>query len=240
MFCLESWMLGARAFRSRLRELRRTSWMRSWTQSSPILVAFGGGYELQRALPVVQALLTQLCNKINAVVGQSARVSALLDITLHERDGLQLTFRVDGKKCFYRHLSENTKLLFAFHLYAEASKIDRAVLLFDEPNAGFHPSAQGFVLGFLRTLALKNQVVFSTHSQHMIDLDHLGDIRIMSTDDRGGLLIRKHFYRGSPERGEHLALQPIIDAIGLSFARSLTLGNKMVVTEGITDMMYLR
>ena len=72
----------------------------------------------------------------------------MFKIVLHEKNGIQITVKIDNKPSFYSHLSENTKFLFAYYLYREIHNINNAILLFDEPNKGFHPTAQANILKF--------------------------------------------------------------------------------------------
>lgn len=68
-----------------------------------------------------------------------------------------------------------------------------AILLFDEPDNGFHATAQEELLRFLNALADDGkQVIVSTHSEHLIGLDHLTGVRRMVTDAQGN-------YRGMQE-----------------------------------------
>jgi energy-coupling factor transporter ATP-binding protein EcfA2 len=166
----------------------------------------------------------------------------LLAIDLDRADGLQVTVSADSKPSFYRHLSDNTKLLFAYHLYAAVYNLSGNILLFDEPNNGFHATAQEQLLGFLRNLGAKgNLVVLSTHSEHLIDPDYLTGVRLMSADDQGYLSIRNKWYASTTGRGDFQALRPILDAIGLRYgANHLTIRDKVIVTEGVTELLYLR
>jgi hypothetical protein len=185
-----------------------------------------------------------LCKTVNDYGAGDTQLRSdapLLDFWLHEKNGLQITPKTDGKKSFYVHLSENTKFLFGYYLHQQVSKIEGDVLLFDEPNRGFHSSSQRFVLNFLRSLASAgNLVIISTHSEYLIDLDLISGIRLMSSDADGYLSIRNHCYSGSKGSGDVLALQPVLDAIGLRYGSNLNLGKKVVVVGGITDLMYLR
>jgi energy-coupling factor transporter ATP-binding protein EcfA2 len=166
----------------------------------------------------------RLQEKINALVDKVNQALAvgkgLLAIDLDRVDGLQVTVSVDSKPSFYRHLSDNTKLLFAFHLYEAVYNLSGNILLFDEPNNGFHATAQEQLLGFLRNLGAKgNLVVLSTHSEHLIDLDHLTGVRLMTADDQRYLSIRNKWYASTTGRGDFLAPRPILDAIGLNMER---------------------
>ncbi len=166
----------------------------------------------------------------------------LLTIDLHQSDGLQVTMMANGKPSFYRHLSDNTKLLFAYHLYTHIRNLRGNIFLFDEPNNGFHATSQEQLLRFLRGLSAKgNLVIVSTHSEHLIDPDHLTGVRLMTADDQGYLSVRNKWNAKTNGPGDFLALRPILDAIGLRYGMNrLTIRDKVIVTEGVTELMYLQ
>ncbi len=192
--------------------------------------------EIERRL---QERINTLVDKVNQALAVG---KGLLAIDLDLVDGLQVTVSADNKPSFYRHLSDNTKLLFAFHLYEAVYNLSGNILLFDEPNNGFHVTAQEQLLEFLRNLcATGNLVVVSTHSEHLIDPDHLTGVRLMTADDQGYLSIRNKWYASPTGRGDFQALRPILDAIGLRYgANKLTIHDKVIVTEGVTELLYLR
>lgn len=191
-------------------------------------------------------LQTNLQEKINILVNEVNRGRAagteLLTIDLDRVDGLQVTAITGDKSSFYRHLSDNTKLLFAYHLYTAVYNLRGGILLFDEPNNGFHATAQERLLGFLHNLGTAgNLVIISTHSEHLIDPDHLTGVRLMTADDQGYLSIRNKWYASTTGHGDFQALRPILDAIGLRYgANHLTIRDKVIVTEGVTELLYLR
>lgn len=217
-----------------------------------VFISFLGEEELRRFLVAndpdergailggLQGKVDRLCAKINRSPVKG-KTTPLLEITLHEKNGLQLTAKADRKKSFYRHLSDNTKLLFAYHLRLHADSPRGNILLFDEPNVGFHPSAQRFLLDFLsETASSGNQVFVSTHSEYMIDLDRLSGVRLMAADKHDMPKVLNHPYRRARRKGDFLALQPIRDAIGLEYGSSLNVEGSAILTEGVTDLIYLR
>lgn len=122
-----------------------------------------------------------LCSSINKPTPSILQSQGLIEIVLHEKDGLQVVVKADEKKSFYRHLSDNTKILIAYHLHLLSKNIKGGILLFDEPSTGFHSSAQAYLLEFLQSVSRAgSQVVLSTHSEYLIDLDSLPGVRLMS------------------------------------------------------------
>lgn len=197
--------------------------------------------EKKELLQLFQKKMDALTDDINRHDIQIFGDKSILQVTLYPSRGIQLTVRTDKKISFYSHLSERTKILFSYYLYLHAYEIDSRILLFDEPNNGFHSSAQEFLLNFLKALGRQgNSVIVSTHSEHLIDSENLSGIRIMSTDEKNNIIVKNRYYTGTGEKGDYLALRPIIDAIGLRYANQINLRDKVILTEGITDMLYLR
>jgi hypothetical protein len=196
--------------------------------------------EREELLSELRARGKTLTDKVNQSQSHASNAD-LLEVTLHDKNGIQITVRTDGKKSYYTHLSDNTKFLFAYYLYQETNNIRDDILLFDEPSNGFHPTAQVFILNFLQQLAAAgNLVIVATHSEHLIDLNFLSDVRLMSTDGAKNIIVRNHFYNQAKDKGDYLALQPILDAIGYRYGNQLNIKDKVIVTEGVTDLLYLR
>lgn len=197
--------------------------------------------EREEILESLRKNLQKLVKKVNENRVTKEKID-LLEMRLDSwTEGIEITVKTDGKKSFYSHLSENTKFLFAYHLYAETDKINGNILLFDEPSNGFHPTAQIKMRRFLQDLGKNgNQVIVSTHSEYLIDPDYLSSVRLMSSDENKNIIVKSHFYNQTKEKGDYLALQPIFDAIGFKYGNQLEIKNNVVITEGVTDLLYLR
>ncbi len=190
-----------------------------------------------------EKLLNNLKAKIKELVktvNKHIRNKDLLEIILSSKNGLQITFKTEGKPSYYYQLSENTQLLFGYHLFNEVYEFDDDIILIDEPNSGFHATVQSGLRELLKLLAKSNQVIITTHSEYMIDTDDLTGIKIMSKDKDGRLYVRNDFHDQPRTKGDYLALQPLMTAIGLEIGNSLNTKKKVILTEGITDMYYLK
>lgn len=197
--------------------------------------------EREELLEDLRKNLQKLVKKVNENRATKEKID-LLEMRLDSwTEGIEITVKTDGKKSFYSHLSENTKFLFAYHLYAETDKINGNILLFDEPSNGFHPTAQIKMRRFLQDLGKKgNQVIVSTHSEYLIDPDYLSSVRLMSSDENKNIFVKPNFYNQTGAKGDFYALQPIFDAIGFKYGNQLEIKNNVVITEGVTDLLYLR
>lgn len=186
------------------------------------------------------AKLGEICKLVNRFGSRSSRKLLEMEVSLNKA-GLQITARTGRKKSFYRHLSPNTKMLFAYHLYKRDDLDGEGIILFDEPNIGFHASAQRPLLSALLRLADRgNKVLVSTHSEHLIDLDLLAGVRLLDVDRQRMVSVRNDYRNRIGTKAEPLALQPILDAIGLRYTRSLARTDKLIVVEGLTDFFFIR
>lgn len=119
------------------------------------------------------------------------------------------------------------------------------IYLLDEPGASLHVNAQRELLSLFQHLSEKgNQVVYTTHSPYMLDLqtDGVHRIRAVEKNSEGYTYIYKTAYdaRISPDSQQD-TLAPIINAIGMNL--NDTFGpakDKLnIVTEGMSDYIYL-
>lgn len=119
------------------------------------------------------------------------------------------------------------------------------VYLLDEPGTSLHVNAQREILRLFNDLADRgNQIVYTTHSPYMLNLEDNGmhRIRAVVKDKEGYSRIYKTPYdaRIAPDsQGDTLA--PIISALGMNL--NDTFGpakDKLnIVTEGMSDYIYL-
>lgn len=170
-----------------------------------------------RILAEMQAKANLVADDVNHFAAATGR-GRLLDLKLeYFQDGLQIAAKVGSRYAYFRHLSDNTKLLFAFYLLMRTQELTANVLLFDEPNNGFHATAQEELLRFLEQLGKQGKlVVVATHSEHLINTSSLTGIRRMEEDETGDYLaVRNKWNAATTDRGDYLALRPVMDAIGL-------------------------
>ncbi|WP_353892468.1 ATP-binding protein [Proteinivorax hydrogeniformans] len=121
---------------------------------------------------------------------------------------------------------------------------DRPILfLLDEPGVHLHVNAQKELLNFFSHLADKqNQVVYTTHSPYMIDGSNILNVRATEKGIDGNTLIYKNAYDQELSKDTKMeTLSPVINALGadlkFNFGPSQNLN---IVTEGITDYMYIK
>lgn len=120
------------------------------------------------------------------------------------------------------------------------------VYLFDEPGISLHVNAQRELVNLFSDLCDKgNQVIYTTHSPYMLDVEEEGihRIRAVVKHSDGNTRIYKTAYdsRISPEFQAD-TLSPIINALGMNL--SDTFGpakDKLnIITEGMSDYIYIQ
>jgi hypothetical protein len=62
----------------------------------------------------------------------------------------------------------------------------------------------------------------------------------MGVDASRNITVKNHFYNQPVDPGDYLALQPLLDAIGFRYGSQIHLKNKVSITEGVTDLLYIR
>ena len=168
----------------------------------------------------------------------------------HLRDSagtLKLAFYVHDKsdqypdqrsKGFLWFLSFYLKLAAAQKRYPER----RRILLIDEPGSYLHARAQRDVLHLLENrIAMKDQVVYSTHSPYLIPPDRLHRLRIVLKKTASGTKVLDRLTHPDLRDAEFAdSLSPVISAIGIDISQSITFNRqKNLFVDGITDYMYL-
>jgi len=118
------------------------------------------------------------------------------------------------------------------------------VLLLDEPDQHLHVKAQKDILKLINKLAIAqadkkgDQIIYSTHSPYLIEVEHLGRIKLILNTEIQGTKIEDISTSKINTEYKRDALQPIADAIGLSVSEFSTLGKRNVLLEGISDFYY--
>ncbi|TQK49872.1 putative AbiEii toxin of type IV toxin-antitoxin system [Streptomyces sp. SLBN-118] len=159
----------------------------------------------------------------------------VLKIELHdERNDVKTNFalRSAGFRWFFSFLA-------AFSAYQDHP--ERTVVLLDEPGLSLHGEAQGDFLRYVfDELGTHQQVLYTTHSQHMIDPTRYETMRA----------IHDRATRQNPELGvvitpvslsaDRTTILPVESALGYSVAQHLFLGaGPHLAVEGSSDFMFL-
>lgn len=153
----------------------------------------------------------------------------------------------DGEALMLSERSNGLKWYLETFIDAQANQIPgkNVVYLFDEPGTSLHVNAQRELLKLFNHLADQgNQVVYTTHSPYMLDLESNGvhRIRAVVKSSEGFTHIYKTAYdaRIAPESQQD-TLAPIVNALGMNLNDTFGPAKDKinVVTEGMSDYIYL-
>lgn len=125
--------------------------------------------------------------------------------------------------------------------YESEDNHEDAIVLLDEPGHSLHPLAQRDLSRFFDSLALTNQILFTTHSPFMIDADRLDRVRKVYVDEGGGTVASDDLGQARSKGGHRDtgATYAVHSALNLSVSESLLLGCTPVIVEGPSDQHYL-
>lgn len=191
---------------------------RYWKQNSALSVRF------DTDMPVVG----------HDAQGHEVRHRILMIELLDERHGVETNFstRSAGFQWFFSFLA-------AFSAYQDVD--ERVVVLLDEPGTSLHGEAQRDFLRYIfDELGTQQQVLYTTHSQHMIDPTRYETMRAVNdraTRDKPELGVEITPVSLSADRNTIL---PVEAALGYSVAQHLFLGTgPHLAVEGSSDFIFL-
>ena len=122
-----------------------------------------------------------------------------------------------------------------FSILEEIEESD-LILLLDEPGLNLHAMAQHDFLRFIRErLAPKHQVIYTTHSPFMIDLDALSSVRTVQDTDAAGTVVSDDVFNNDPD-----TVYPLQVALGYKMAQTLFLAPHCLMVNGASDLIYLQ
>lgn len=155
-------------------------------------------------------------------------VEHILDIRVKNqrtRVSLPLKNRSKGFNWFFSFLVWFKKI--------QEDKNSKYILLLDEPGLNLHASAQKDMLRFIEDLSKDYQIIYSTHSPFSIPSDSLERVRtVLETKD--GSKISDSIQEKDPN-----TLFPLQAALGYDIAQNLFVGEKNLLVEGVSDMVFL-
>jgi predicted ATPase len=162
--------------------------------------------------------------------GQPQVVERYLDIRLHD-ERHQFTTNFATRSTGFRWLFSFIAAFSAFEDVAEG-----IVVLLDEPALNLHARAQNDFLRFINSrLAMRHQVIYTTHSPFMIEPGKLRRVRLVEDKPKEeGARISKDAL--STDRDTRFPLQ---GALGYDLSQSLFIGATNLVIEGTSDFIYL-
>lgn len=112
------------------------------------------------------------------------------------------------------------------------------VLLLDEPGLSLHPIAQYDLAKFFRTLSEENQLIYTSHSPFLVDMENLGNVKAVYVDSETGRTKVSSNLRYNETDAEK-SIFPVHAALGLTVSDTLLLGCLPILVEGPSDQIYL-
>ena len=112
------------------------------------------------------------------------------------------------------------------------------ILLLDEPGLSLHPLAQYDLAKFFRKLSEENQLIYTSHSPFLVDMDNLANVKAVYIDSETGrtkVSSNLRYYAKDAEK----SIYPVHAALGLTVSDTLLLGCLPILVEGPSDQIYL-
>lgn len=193
----------------------------------------------------IKRLIDSQINKEFSDFYQTEKVS--LNISFSSDSISFLVQSDDGEALMLSERSNGLRWYLETFIDAKANNIldKNIVYLLDEPGTSLHVNAQRELLKLFRHLTDQgNQVVYTTHSPYMLDLEEDGvhRIRAVIKDSEGFSRIYKTAYDARIAPGSQQdTLAPIISAMGMNLYDTFgPAENKInIVTEGVSDYIYI-
>jgi predicted ATP-dependent endonuclease of OLD family len=121
--------------------------------------------------------------------------------------------------------------------FFEFEKETKIILLLDEPGLSLHARAQMDLLDAIdEHLTKGRQVLYTTHSPFMVRVDALQRVRIVEDQgpEKGTIVLNEAGVTSDPD-----TLFPLQAALGYDIAQNLFIGNRNILMEGVSDLIYL-
>lgn len=121
--------------------------------------------------------------------------------------------------------------------FFEFEKDTKIILLLDEPGLSLHARAQMDLLDAIDNHLTKGrQVLYTTHSPFMIRINDLHRVRIVEDQgpEKGSIVLNEAGVTSDPD-----TLFPLQAALGYDIAQNLFIGNRNILMEGTSDLIYL-
>jgi predicted ATP-dependent endonuclease of OLD family len=112
------------------------------------------------------------------------------------------------------------------------------ILLLDEPGLSLHPIAQYDLAKFFRKLSEDNQLIYTSHSPFLVDMENLANVKAVYVDtDTGRTKVSSNLRYNEADAAK--SIYPVHAALGLTVSDTLLLGCLPILVEGPSDQIYL-
>ena len=124
----------------------------------------------------------------------------------------------------------------SYFSHLEETESGDLIILLDEPGTALHAMAQKDFLRFMdERLSPRCQVLYTTHSPFMIDLEKLHRIRLVQDMDGVGTVITD-----DPVHNDRETVFPLQMALGYQMAQTLFLSPHCLMVNSPSDLIYLQ
>lgn len=114
------------------------------------------------------------------------------------------------------------------------AELGKTLYLIDEPGSNLHSSAQTNMVIDFRTLASDSNVIYTTHSQYLIDKENLSNVYIVECPKSIVKVMKyQEYLQGKKIKTSYY--QPIIDALEIQPFSLEIPWNKVLLVEGVYD-----
>ena len=157
-----------------------------------------------------------------------------------EKDNLVFSMEKGDKNIFIDYQSTGFRWFFElyFNLLSSVSLNIGDIIILDEPATHLHVLGQEETREMLRSFAVKNgiTIIVATHSEHMIGLDHLEDLRII--ENKGCIATICNGFTAI-DKEDSDSLKPIKKSLTCNRHHILNPDIPTIFVEGITDYDYV-
>lgn len=107
---------------------------------------------------------------------------------------LEFWIKDEGERLYPKQRSRGVRWFLSFYLELKASATlnKQMVLLVDEPGVSLHARAQEDVLKVFEDIKDKIQIIYTTHSPHLVEINKLHRVLAVQRDDLDSLLSTTH------------------------------------------------
>lgn len=177
-------------------------------------------------------------------IAGNKQIELSFELSYDETGKEKISFFLKSKDGVYLQPRRRSKgLIWFLSLWLELKASEKSsglVFLFDEPGQNLHVKANNDMLQVFKNLSLKgHQIIYSTHSPSLIELDKLHNIGLVLNTENEGTIVEGLTTSKLDSTNKRDALQPISEAMGLEPLKDFSiLSKKNVLLEGISDFWY--
>lgn len=189
-------------------------------------------------------LLKMVEDKINKLIKKHWTTHDKLTISL-SLEGQELTINLNepGHVTPPNFRSDGFKWFLTFLLYFKRhakNSLENYILLIDEPGVFLHPRGQKDILNEIKSISIKNQVIYSTHQTFLIDKNNPDTVRIIKRLPKKGI---KSLYDSKVEtikNKKNIFSDPLLrESLGFLVSDISPINEKNVLVEGGFDKDFI-